>query len=246
MHEPARDHQRPLGLGQHRRHPVDIACVRRHPRPFHRVQHRRLDRLVQHVLRQRDHDRARRAGGGEMEGARCDLGDHLRGIDLEHRLGRVGKGFRVVHLLQRQPALLETLDLADEEDRRDGVMKGAVDRDRDVRGARSAADEAYPGLAADTRVRERHEAGAAFMPADDQTDVRMLDQRVGHGEIALARNAIGNVDTVCCQCRRQELGSRLRHAFPPGLELNGPGMPREGLDDPARFSAYRRKSPGRQ
>src|SRR5690606_39884005 len=76
----------------------------------------------------------------------------------------------------------------------------------DVSGAGAAADEADPWLAGDLRVGDRHEAGSAFVAADDQLDVGRLDQRVGDGEVALAGDAIGEVDAVRPQAVDDEAG----------------------------------------
>ena len=129
-----------------------------------RIRHR--DALGQHVLGQRDDHRAGAAAGRGVEGARDDLGDARRIVDLGRPFGHGAEHRAVVELLERLALAHVARDLADEQDHRRRILLGDVDAGRGVGGAGPAGDEADAGPAGDLADRLRHHGGAALLPAD--------------------------------------------------------------------------------
>jgi len=144
----------------------------------------------QHVLGQRDHDRAGAAGGRDMEGAADDLGDARGIVDLGRPFRHRAKDGAVVELLEGLALAHAAVDLTNEEDQRGRVLIGDVDAGRGIGGAGAARHETDAGLAGELAGGFRHHAGAAFGAADGDLH-RGVVQRVEHGEIALARHAEG-------------------------------------------------------
>ena len=106
---------------------------------------RRVDVARQHVLRQREHDRARASGARGRERARDVLRDPVGAVDLRDPLRHRPEHPPVVDLLERLALLLVGRDLADEQDQRRRVLERGVHADRRVRGAGPARDDAMPG-----------------------------------------------------------------------------------------------------
>ena len=120
------------------------------------------------------------------------FGNALGAIDLRRPLGDAAVHPPVVDLLERLAVDEIAADLSDEHDHRRRILRRGVDADRGVGGAGSAGDERDAGTSGELAVRLRHVRGAAFLPAhDERRRSRDVEQRVEHGEIALARNAEG-------------------------------------------------------
>ena len=151
-----------------------------------RVGHRHA--LDQHVLGQRDHHRAGAAVAGGVEGARDDLGDARRIVDLGRPLRHRAEHRAVVELLERLALAHLARDLADEHDQRRGILPGDVDAGRGVGGARAAGDEDDARPAGDLADGLRHHRRAALLAADGELD-RPVVERVERREIAFARHA---------------------------------------------------------
>ena len=76
-----------------------------------------------------------------------------------------------------------------------------------MRRTRAARDHADPGPTRQLPVRIRHIGGANFVTARDEPEPRIVE-RVEHGEVALARNAEGNVSPVHDELVDDELSAR--------------------------------------
>ena len=116
------------------------------------------DALDQHVLRQRDHHRAGPAVHRGEEGARHDLRNARRIVDLGRPFRHRAEHGAVIELLKRLALAHLAADLADEHDHRRGVLLGDVDAGRGIGGARPARDEAHAGPAGRLADRLRHQA----------------------------------------------------------------------------------------
>ena len=233
----ADQHQRPLGLRQHLGEAVEILGAR----PGDDARPRRVELgiglRVENVLGQDHRDRAGGAAFGDMKGA----GDRFRGllrlVDLDDLLGHVGQQARIILLLQREPAEILALDLADQHDHRRRVVIGGVQRDHRVRQPRPARHHRHPGAVAQPAVGHRHVAGAALVPADDDADRIALDQRAGQPDIALAGHAIDLVDVVRFEAFRQQAGDGLGHRR--GLRsMPGPGEAYRKSTQPGKRNRY--------
>ena len=130
-----------------------------------------------------------------MERARDQLGDRSGVVGGGDELRHLAEHARVVELLERLSAEVGARHLADEQDDRRRVLIGGVDPDRRVGGARRAGDEADPRPAGQLAVRVGHVRGACLVARRVETDVRLAD-RVQHGDVALARDAVRGVDAV--------------------------------------------------
>ena len=103
--------------------------------------------LGQHVLGQREHHRARAARGRGVEGARDQLRDPRRIVDLGDPLGDVAEHLAVVDLLERLAAAHLARDLADQQDHRRRVLARDVDAVAGVGGAGAARHHRDAGRA---------------------------------------------------------------------------------------------------
>jgi hypothetical protein len=65
----------------------------------------------------------------------------------------------------------------------------------------------YPGLAGQLAVGLRHESGATFLAAGDETNLGRVEQRIEHFEIALAGDAEGELVAVGAKCGNDELAA---------------------------------------
>ena len=104
----------------------------------------RVRLLVEHVLGQRQHHRARSACRRDRERTGDMLGDPRGVVDLGRPLRDGAEHRRVVELLERIAAGVASRHLADEEDQRRRVLVGRVHADGCVGRARAARDEADP------------------------------------------------------------------------------------------------------
>ena len=138
---------------------------------------RRRRGLNQHVLRQRDHHRARPSLHGDVERALDDLGYLGRVLDLGRPFGDRAEKGSVVHLLEGPAANHRPLDLADEQDHRRGIVLGDVDAVRGVGRARTARDEAHAGSAGQAAFGQRHHRRPRLLTADGDLDRRVRTMR---------------------------------------------------------------------
>jgi hypothetical protein len=160
-----------------------------------------------------------------MEGTRDRFGGLIGVDDLDDVLGDVGEQSRVVLLLQGQAAHVAALDMADEQDERDGVVVGGVQRDHGVREAGAAGDYGNPGAAAELTVGEGHVAGPGLVPADDDLHrAATFDEGAGESDVALAGDAEDAVDVVGFEAFDQETGDG--PAQSAGLLLKAAGVGR--------------------
>ena len=196
---------------------------------LHRLVGRRVDGrrgLAQHVFGQRDHHRAGPSGSRERKRAGHQFGDAAGVVDPHHPLGHLAVHPAEIEFLER-PALEEgARDLADEEDHRRRILISGVHAHARVGRARPARHEADARPAGEFAVGVGHVGGAALLPAHDEADLlARVIERVEHGEIALARHAVGRVDAVDEELIDQDLcaGARPRRApvrenrYEPGL-----------------------------
>ncbi len=191
----AEDDEGPLGLAEQFLQRVELGfagagfdrCVRQGGG--------RLDQAGQHVLGQRDDDRAGAAGGRDRKGAGDEFGDARGIVDLDHPFGDVAEEALVVDFLESLALLGVAGDLADEQDDGNRILHGDVDAGRRIGGAGAAGDEADAGLAGQAALAVGHHRGAAFLAADDGADRRIV-QRVEHREIGFARHAEDAIDAV--------------------------------------------------
>ena len=106
---------------------------------------RRIDHrgwLKKHVLGQRDHHRSRPSLHCDVKGTMDDFGDLRGSLDLGDPFGCRAEKAPIVHLLKGAAPEHCTLDLADEQDHRRGIVFGDMDAVRGVGCAWTAGDEA--------------------------------------------------------------------------------------------------------
>jgi len=191
----AHNYERPRRAGEQLPRPLDVARSRVHAvdRVGPRVGGSRL--LDEHVLGQRQHDRARPTGGCDVERTRDELRDPVGAVDLRHPLRHRLEHVAVIDLLERLPPHHVAADLADQEDERCRVLVGGVDPTRGMRRAGPARDHADPGPPGELAVGIGHVGGADLVAAGDEADGRVVEG-VQHRQVALAGHAEGNVYPV--------------------------------------------------
>jgi hypothetical protein len=106
------------------------------------------------------------------------------------------EGLHEIKLLAWELIVLLAADLAEKADQRRRTDIGRVDRNRCIGRARTAARENDARLAGDRAVGERHISRAAFVPAGNRANFRIVIQRVKKAEIALARDTEKLIDAV--------------------------------------------------
>ena len=191
----ADDDERPLGAGEQRPRPLDVARGGMDAVDLVRPRVGSVGLLHEHVLGQRQHDRARPAGGRDVERARDELRDPVGAVDLRHPLRHRAEHVAVVDLLERLAPHHLAADLADQEDQRRRVLERGVDAAGGVRRPRAARDHADSRAAGELAVGVGHVGGADLVAAGDEAD-RSVVERVEHGQVALARHAEGDVHPV--------------------------------------------------
>ena len=201
----AEERDRPGGRPDELLQPAHVGL----PRPgLHRREGRRIldrDRLRQHVLRQRDHHRAGAAAGRDIEGARDELGDAGRVVDLGRPFRDRAENRPVVELLEGLALTHVAGDLADEQDHRGRILARHMHSGRRIGGAGAAGDEADAGRPGGLAGRLRHHGGAALLPADRHGD-RPIMHGVERRDVALARNAKDVAHAVQHELVDQDLG----------------------------------------
>ncbi len=142
-----------------------------------------------------------------MEGARQDLRDAGRVVDLRHPLGDAAEDRAVVHLLEGAAAPHGAPDLADEEDQRHGIMFGDMQARSRIGGTGTARHHADAGAVGQPGAGIRHHGGAGLVAADGERDGGVVE-RVEHREIALARHAEDMVDALRHEPVDEDLSAR--------------------------------------
>jgi hypothetical protein len=140
-------------------------------------------------------------GQVSTEGARNELRDARRVVDLGGPLGHRTEHGAEVDLLERLAAARLARDLTDEHDERRGILLRDVDA-----GGRSARREADAGTAGELADRLRHHGGAALLPAHRDRDIAIVE-RIERRQIALARHAEGMPHPVKHQLVDQDLAA---------------------------------------
>jgi hypothetical protein len=136
---------------------------------------------------------------------------HPRGaFDLGRPLGHGAEHLPVVELLEALAAGVAPRDLAHQQEHRRRVLEGGVHADAHVRRARPAGDEADPRPARELAVGLGHVRGTRLVAGDDQADGGVV-QRVEHREVALARDAEGDLRPVALELVAEDLRARARH-----------------------------------
>ena len=123
--------------------------------------------------------------------------------------------WRIVELLEGLTSGRGARHLADQQDHRRRVLGGGVDPDAGVRGPRSAGDQADPGAAGELPVGLGHVRGPRLVAGDDQSQ-RGVVQRVEHGEVALARDAEGQLGAMDGELIDEDLASGAGHVRTSG------------------------------
>ena len=179
-----------------------------------------LGLLHEHVLGQREHDRARATGSRDVERTRDELGDPVGAVDLRHPLRHRAEHVAVVDLLERLAPHHLARDLADQEDQRRRVLERGVDAAGRVRRSGASRDHADPRAAGQLAVGVGHVGGADLVAAGDEAD-RGVVEGVEHGQIALAGNAVGHVHPVHHELVDEEPAAAPHVRRKPVLEVDG-------------------------
>jgi hypothetical protein len=182
--------------------------------------------VAQHVLGQRDDDRAGTAGGRDLERLVEQFGHPFGHVDLRHPFGERREHFTKIDLLKRLAVDLMARDLADEHDHRRRILKGRVDADRGVARAGAARHQQHAGLPGQLAVGLRHKRGAAFLAAGHKVDFGRVVERVEDFEIAFAGDAERHLDAMHLEAGDDELtaaqlGKICRHHRRPCLLRHG-------------------------
>ena len=163
--------------------------------------------LDQHILRQREDDRAGPAVDRGVEGAGDHLRDPLRILDLADPLRQLAVHAPVVDFLEGLPVRRGAGDLADEQDHRRRILEGDVHAGAGVGRARPAGHEADAGRAGQLAVGFRHDRRAALLACGHDMDLRHVDKGVQNGEIAFAGHAEHALDAVDAQLVDKDLSA---------------------------------------
>ena len=102
-----------------------------------------------------------------------------------------------VDFLEALAVAVGAVEVADEQDHRGRILEGDMDSAAGVGRAGAAGDEGDARPPGHLAVGVGHVGDPAFLPADDQVDLRRVMQRVEHGEEAFARhgeNAVAALD----------------------------------------------------
>ena len=102
-----------------------------------------------------------------------------------------------VDFLEALAVAVGAVEVADEQDHRRRILEGDMDSGAGVGRAGPAGDEGDAGPPGHLAVGVGHVGDPAFLPADDQVDLRRVMERVEHGEEAFAghgENAVAALD----------------------------------------------------
>ena len=166
--------------------------------------------LDQHILGQGNDHRTWTSRGRDMEGARQDLGDPRRIVNLGGPFGGLSKDRAVVHFLKSFTLAHATFNLSDKDNHRSRVLFGDVDTGQGIRGTRPACDHANTGCAREFAIGVSHHGGTAFLTAHGDLDAD-IHQGVEYGEKAFARYAKNVLDAMADELTDENLttGARL-------------------------------------
>ena len=182
----AEDREGPLGRAQHLAQAGHVVGSRMGPHRLVGLKVVDLDPVAQHIFRERQDHRPRPAGGRRVEGAAHELGNPRGVVDLGDPLAERAKHAPEIDLLKGLAFLDAARHLTHEEDHRGGILERHVDARRGIRRARAPGDETDPRPPGQLAVGFGHHGAAAFLPADDELDLRRVVERVEHRQIALA------------------------------------------------------------
>ncbi len=144
----------------------------------------------EHVLGKRQHDRTRAAGHRDAIRMRQVFRNALRAIDLGNPFGDAAVHLAIVDFLERFAVDHVAADLAHEDDHRRRILRGRVNADSRVGGARAAGHERKSRAAGQLAAGLRHVRGATLLPANDEAEsVAGVVHRVEDGQVTLAGNA---------------------------------------------------------
>ena len=204
----AGQHDRVFRLGQHVAQPRH--GVGRRARLYLLIGSAVLDlgALGLHVFGQRQHHRPGPARGRRAEGAVDVFGDPRRIVDLAGPFGELAHHPAEIDLLEGFAFGHAARDLADEDDRRRGILARGVDADARIGRPGAAGDEADAGPPGQLAVGFRHIGRAALLAAGDDADpVAQVEQSIEGRDIALSRNAEDCVDAMGEQRVGQDLAA---------------------------------------
>ena len=181
-------------------------CRARHGRRVGRVGH-----LRQHVLGQRQHDRARAGPPTAVANARATSSGMRSGRSISNtHLAMRAEHLLVVDLLERLAPAMPARHLADQQHERRGVLHRGVHAGRGVRRARAARDHADAGPAGQLAVGIGGVGGRRLVAAGDHAQpVAVRVEAVEQREVALARHAERELDAV----QRELVGEQLPAAL---------------------------------
>ena len=156
-----------------------------------------IRRGSQHVFGQREDDRSRPSRRRDVKRMAHVLRNPIGAIDLRGPLGERREHLSIVDFLEGFAIEKIAADLADEQHHRRRILKCGVDTDAGVGRARPARDHADTGTAGQLAVGVGHVRRAAFLAADDESDlVATLVEAVEDGEKALAGDAETEIDAL--------------------------------------------------
>ena len=99
----------------------------------------------------------------------------------------------IAEAARTMPHTLRSIEVADEQDHRGGVLEGDMDSGGGIGRARTARDERDAGPPGHLAVGVGHIGDPAFLPADGDVDFRRVVKRIQYGEEALARHGENTV-----------------------------------------------------
>ena len=203
----ADDQERLLRLRKQRMELPQGAVVRRDRkrRIGRRIRH--LGGVGEHVLGQRQHDRAGTARGRGEEGARDELRNPPRVVDLGHPFRHRPEHQAIVDFLERLALHHVAPDLAQQKDHRRRILKCDMNAGRRIGGAGPARGERDARAARQLAIGVRHHGGAAFMPGVDEPHALALVHAVERGKEALAGHAEHGVGVVQGQLLDQNMAT---------------------------------------
>ena len=216
----AHDHHRPLGRVEQLAQLGHVARRGRAAGDLVGAGIGHLDLVGQHVLGQRQHDRARPAVQRRVKCLAHQFGNAAGVFDLGDPLGHLAEHAAIVDFLERLAVGGLARDLPDQQDHGRRILEAGMQTDAGIGRPRAAGDEADPGLAGELAVSFRHVGRAALLAADDVADrVALGIERVECREVALAGDAEDRVGPVNAQLIDQDLRAtaarmRRRHDFP--------------------------------
>ena len=161
----------------------------------------------EHILGQRQHDRAGTARGRGEEGARDELRNPPRIVDLRDPFRHRPEHQPIIDFLERLAFHHVAPDLAEEQNQRRRVLERDMDTGRRIGGAGSAGGERDARAARQLAIGIRHHGGPAFVPGVDEAHALALVHTVERGQKALAGHAEHGVGAVQGQLLDQNMAT---------------------------------------